>query len=260
MRHLRKLSLLAFALSAGLMAPHAAHGEGLQVAPVSLTIPKRSGVMMLNNLSDAPLRAQIRVYRWHQDGGEDELVQTDDLIASPPFVEIAADGQQFIRLVRFSQKPDEAKTPELCEQAFRVIVDELPNPDSVKNGADAQGLNYVLRYSVPVYLTSPACSDAAPNLSWSLSIEGETARLNIANSGQKHAQLASLSFIDADGKTTELSAGLFGYVLPGASRIFTLKNPVSIFLNQAGENSGQFEVLVNGSKVTEPVKLAAQSD
>ena len=77
---MRSLPHIAIALLACVVPSGAAHAEGLQVAPVSVTIPERSGVVWLNNGSDKALRAQVRVFRWHQDNGEDELVETEDLV------------------------------------------------------------------------------------------------------------------------------------------------------------------------------------
>lgn len=251
---------LLLTLGASLAGHSAVYAEGLQVAPVSVTISERSGLLRLNNNSENPLRAQVRVYRWHQELGEDNLIATDDLIASPPFVEIAPNGQQIVRLVRFNEgSADQAANGNICEQAFRITVDELPNPD-IAAEQSAGRLTYVLRYSVPVYLTSSECSDAAPNLSWLVTIDSENASLNITNSGQMHAQIASLYFIDSSGKRTELGAGLFGYILPGSSRSFALKTPASTFKQDTLENQGQFEVLVNGSKITEPARIANKGD
>lgn len=241
------LSRVAVALLACVMLPGIAHAEGLQVAPVSVTIPERSGLVWLNNESERPLQAQIRVYRWHQDAGEDELVETSDLVASPPFVAVEPGQQQVIRLVRFG---DAAVNQTVCEQTYRIIVDELPSVDA----APEDGLQYVLRYSVPVYLTDPECGDSEPLLSWQIARDGDQAWLNVVNLGQTRAQLANVSFIKADGTALEISGGLLGYVLPGAERHFALANPASEF-----GNGGQIEVSINGSQVREPVSLVEES-
>lgn len=238
---------LTFALCACAAFHTAACAGGLQVAPVSVEIPERSGVLRLRNDSDTEMRAQVRVYRWHQENGEDELVPTQDLLASPPFVTIAAEDEQVIRLVRFG---DNAVDQQDCESTFRVIVDELPDPDAGKS----EGLSYVLRYSVPIYLTSPDCDEAQPSLSWTIATSGEDAWLNVVNAGQTRAQIAAISFVDDQGLKTEISPGLLGYVLAGASRKFALSDPSSVF-----EKGGQLEVMLNGKDIREPVTLAADS-
>lgn len=161
MRAARILSRAALALSACAMLPGIAQAEGLQVAPVSVTIPARSGVVWLTNQGSAAMRAQVRVFRWTQQDGEDVLAETQDLVASPPFVSIASGDQQVVRLVQLANAVP-AGTP--CEQAFRIIVDELPATDR----QSGEGLQYVMRFSIPVYVTNPACAGIVPALSWRL--------------------------------------------------------------------------------------------
>lgn len=238
---------IAICLLACAAANSAAHAEGLQVSPVSLTIPERSGVVWLDNGSDRAMRAQVRVFRWHQDNGADELVETDNVIASPPFVEIAPEGRQVVRLVRFG---DEAESGAACEQSYRILVDELPE----ETEGQQLGLQYVLRYSVPVYLTNPGCGQPQPELSWEIVTRGEAAHLHVVNMGQTRAQLADIHYISADGTRTQISGGLFGYVLSGAERDFALAQPAAEFAS-----GGRIEVRVNGSQVSEPVAVAPQS-
>lgn len=224
-----------------------AHAEGLQVAPVSVSIPDRSEVIWLDNGSSQPLNAQIRVFLWHQDRGEDELVETRDLVASPPFVEIPPNSQQIVRLVRFGE---EAVDMDVCERSYRIIVDELPSPDE----SGREGLRFVLRYSIPVYLTNPDCEAAQPRLEWELGEDGDSTFLSVVNLGQAHAQLADVSFLHSNGHRTEIRTGLLGYVLPGARRNFALIAPPSISFE-----GGELEVSINGSQVTEPVSMAGHN-
>lgn len=240
----RTLFRAALAGSAWTMLPGIVHAEGLQVAPVAVTIPERSGVVWLNNEGNQPLRAQVRVFRWTQANGEDVLAETTDVVASPPFAEIAPGTQQVIRLVRFGAS---ATAMADCEQTYRIIVDELP----AANAPATTGLQYVVRYSVPVYLTNPACRDEAPALTWRVEPADGGTMLVVTNAGQFHAQLANIGFVNAAGQRTEISAGLLGYVLPGAERRFAI--PVAPDAFTAG---GNLEVKVNGEQVIAPVSLA----
>lgn len=240
----RTLSRAALAVSAWAMLPGVAHADGLQVAPVSVTIAERSGVFWLNNEGDAPLRAQVRVFRWTQANGEDVLAETTDVVASPPFAEIAPGTQQVIRLVRLG---GDAVAMSTCEQTYRIIVDELPTA----NQPATTGLQYVVRYSVPVYLTNPACQAQAPALTWRIQPADGAAMLVVSNAGQFHAQLANVAFVDGLGRRTEITGGLLGYVLPGAERRFAIPVPTDALA--AG---GNLEVKVNGEQVIAPVSLA----
>ncbi len=241
---LSTLSRKAITLLACAAIPSAAHAQGLQVSPVSLEIPERSGVLRLGNGSDGQLRAQVRVYRWIQTDGEDRMVETDELVASPPFVQVAPDAEQVIRLVRFGEA---ALAMNECERSYRVVVDELPGDP----GKLQTGLQYVLRYSVPVYLLNPACENAQPDLHWEIVIDGDGAWLNVVNSGQTRAQLAAASFISSGGDFVTIANGLLGYVLPQSERRFELPRTAETFAN-----GGQIEVTLNGTQQRANVALA----
>lgn len=226
------------------MLPSIAQAEGLQVAPVSVTIPARSGVVWLTNEGSAAMRAQVRVFSWTQQDGEDVLAETTELVASPPFLSIDAGNQQVVRLVRLADDVP-AGTP--CEQTYRIIVDELPAADR----PTGTGLQYVMRFSIPVYVTNPACGEIAPALTWRLENTPAGRELVVENTGQQHAQLADLFMVDARGHRTEIGGGLVGYVLPGHSRHFMLSTtPADLAA------AGTVEVSLNGTKVIAPVSLA----
>lgn len=123
--------------------------SGLQVSPVSLTLTERSGVLWLSSTPDQPVRAQVRVYRWSQSGGEDHLTISNDLQASPPFLDVSSSGRQLVRIVR--RTVDDPAAP--CEQTYRLGVDELPQPP--RGAATTLETKYLLSYSVPVFLSYP---------------------------------------------------------------------------------------------------------
>ena len=223
-----------------------AAASGLQVTPISLTVPATQNAegLWLSNTSDEVVHAQVRVYHWTQEGGEDKLTPSRGLVISPPMLQLAAGDRQLIRVIRLGAPPN---GPGAVQDAYRMIIDELP----VDNTAGKKGLQYVLRYSVPVFV-EPAGTAAAPaQLSWAIRSEGGKAVLEVANSGGTHAQLAKLSFTDAAGRRTELTPGLLGYVLPGAQMRWVLKPPAKVF---AG--GGTLETLINGRTVQQNISLA----
>ncbi|MBB4147180.1 fimbrial biogenesis chaperone [Sphingobium scionense] len=227
----------------GLSCTWPAAGSGLQVSPVLLKIVERSGVIWLINSTSQPIRAQIRVYRWSQAEAADKLIATEDVLASPPFVEIGGQQRQVVRLVRRSMAPAAASD---CEQAFRLKIDELPDP---RQPADANGLRYRLSYSVPVFLTTRSCGRTAPNLNWNLASRD---RITVENSGGTHAQLSGAVVVQPDGRRDPIAPGLIGYVLPGSRMSFALRAFPGATLR-----GGNFEVMVNGRKVTRPLPRAS---
>ena len=113
----------ALLLTAALVAsPLAAAAASLSVSPVSLEIaaPGAASSLTLGNTGTEAINAQIRVYQWTQSNGADVLTPTRDVVASPPFLKLAPGLSNVVRVVRL------AKTPLAHEEAYRLVVDELP--------------------------------------------------------------------------------------------------------------------------------------
>ncbi len=202
--------LVAAVVTALVLAAGAAHARGqLQTRQTGIDLPSgsRAGRLVLANTGDAPIAAQIRVYAWTQDGSEDQLEPSDALVASPPIIEIPAGGEQLVRLVR----PNAAAVPQ--EQAYRVVVDELPG-DPVAGVGSAVTVR--MRYLLPAFVRA---TDPAPA---ALQCEVAQAALACRNPGGRAAQLGASRLIDASGRELELTPGLLGYVLAGSSRRFPL--------------------------------------
>ena len=206
---------------------------GLQIAPVSLTIPadKKADEVWLRNSGSEVVHAQVRVYRWSQSQGEDVLTPDESMVASPPMVQIEPGQQQLVRLVRMG--PMAAPAPD--ERSYRLLIDELP----IKRVKSKAGLDFVFRYSVPVFIAGTA--PAKPVLAWSMQQSGGHAGLIVTNSGNIHAQLADISFTPPGGKKTTVAGGLAGYVLPGQYRSIPLTVSPGLFTK-----GGTFTSLING--------------
>ncbi|QRP63633.1 molecular chaperone [Rhodanobacter sp. FDAARGOS 1247] len=223
----------------------AAIASGLQVSPVSLSLQpvQNAEGLWLSNTGDNIVNAQVRVYHWTQQGGEEQLTPSPGLVISPPMLRIKPGDKQLIRVIRVGAPPN---GPAAVEDAYRLAIDELPIDMHGK-----KGLQFVLHYSVPVFVEPVGNTATAPRLSWSLQRDGIHMLLQVSNSGTGHAQLAEVSYVDGSGHRTEISAGLLGYVLPGATMHWTLKQPAAAF---AG--SGTFEAVINGVKTTQKLSLA----
>lgn len=227
-------ALLAFAGPAG--------AASLQVAPTSLTLQAKQSAdgLWLSNSGDAPVQVQLRVFRWTQNDGQERLEPTRDLVVSPPMQTLPPGERQLVRLVR--TKPI---SPSL-EMSYRVIVDELPAPNK-----EQQGLQFVLRYSVPVFIVPETPTPIAPLLRTSLvaADDGQMA-IEIENSGSEHAQIADLVYTDASNKQATIIPGLVGYVLPGQRMRWPLKSPASRFAD------GVFKARINSAPVEQSLPLA----
>lgn len=203
-------SLCALAL----LAWTAGASATLQVAPTLVTIPAERNAqgLTLRNDGTEPMHVQVRVFAWRQAGGEDVLEPTEALAVSPPLTEIPPHGEQLVRIVRLGPPPAAA------EASYRVVVDELPVHDAPRRPRG--GLRFVLRYSVPVFL-SPLGA-AAPVLHARIVADDGARYLEVENAGNARAQLADLAHVGGDGARREVAPGLAGYVLPGQRRRWRL--------------------------------------
>lgn len=241
---LRTCSCL-FVLAALALMNSSVHASGLQVSPVSLTLKanRNADGLWLSNTGDGVVHAQVRVYHWTQQGGEEKLTASQALVISPPMLEIGNGDKQLIRVIRVGAPPNGTGA---VEDAYRIAVDELPIETK-----DRKGLQFVLHYSVPVFLEPAGLTTVAPQLRWTIQHDGGQPVLQVTNTGNGHAQLAQVAYVDSAGHRTEISDGLLGYVLPGATMHWTLKQSANVFTS-----GGNFEAQINGAKTAQKLSLA----
>ena len=248
--HGRPLLLLA-PLLLGALLPGArmeAHATGLQVAPTSVSVAadRSAAGLTLRNTGPAPLHAQLRVFRWHQEDGEDRLEATTDIALSPPMAEVAPGGHQLVRVVRPGAPPDGV------EASYRIIVDEIPGEgDGPAHGQESTGLRFVMRYSIPLFLVPAGVDAPTPALRARVAGGGRGRFLEIGNEGRGHAQVADLVFVGADGRRTVIAPGLSGYVLPGRHRRWRLPERLDT------PPGGAFKARINGESVERTLALDA---
>ena len=195
------------------MGPARVEAAALQVAPVLLDVPAPGATttLTLRNEGARPLNAQIRVFRWVQEGGRERLEPATDVVASPPATSLAPRTDYTVRVVRTD------RAPVTEEKAYRLVVDELPDADEVRNGT----ISVVLRHSVPVFFSPPAAETA--RVRWSARVSGRRLILTATNTGGRRLRLAALSV--SNGKqTVQFGAGLVGYALAG--RTMTWERPL----------------------------------
>lgn len=163
-------------LAAMLLAPAAgAQGRGIQVSPVLISVSPERPISSLRLRNGRPRAAafEIDAYAWRQEGGEDILTPTDDLIVAPGVFEVAADGEQTVRIgVRGAASE--------TERSYRIVMREIP---PVRQGGVVLGL--ALEMSLPIFVT-PA--DARAQLT-SQALGDE---LVLRNAGRAHVQLAAV--------------------------------------------------------------------
>jgi fimbrial chaperone protein len=210
MARIRLIGIVAPVLALSALSP--VRASSLSVVPISIDIvqPAATGTMTLRNREARPLNAQVRVFRWTQVDGQDLLEPTQDVIPSPPIVTINPGADYVVRLQRT------AAAEIAGEEAYRVVVDELPNPNRQRNGTIA----LVLRYLVPVFFLSPDATQ--PKLVWSLTRRNGRTMLSAANNGDKRIQIVDLGLGTVAGRTAAIAKGLAGYVLGHSTRVWVV--------------------------------------
>ena len=193
-------------------ASAASSASSLQVTPVNIEVPAPGAAskVTLNNLGTDSVNAQIRIFKWVQMNGQDELVATREVVASPPAVKLEPGKKSVIRIVRLN------KTPAAAEETYRLVVDEVP----MRPKPGQAGVGFSVRYSIPVFFSKPG-TDA--DLSWTASVSGGHLMLLAENIGGRRVRVAALKIVNAAGKTISVGEGLAGYVLGQSSKQWVIK-------------------------------------
>lgn len=224
-----------------LASPAVATGQ-LQAGPTLLELPPGGTAtrLLLRNSGGDTVAAQVRVYAWSQQDGEDLLEPSDDLAVSPPILELPPASERVVRLVRVGEPAEEGR-----DRTFRVVVDELPAAET--DGGSEVELR--MRYVIPAFVRAEGA--AAPRLACRIEGGAGGDRLICENAGGRAAQLGASRLFDAGGTELFLSEGLFGYVLPRSQRSWPLPPDRPSF-----GPTLRLDTLVNGQPTTVPVDRA----
>lgn len=182
--------------------------------------------LWLENRGNKPKVIQVRVFSWDLVDGQPQLSEQKMVAASPPMAEIAPGDRQLIRLMKLT--PVAAQK----EQTFRVVVDEIPQVKNTEDAAEgddqnstgSSGINFQMRYSIPLFVYGEGLSSSAmekqtldnikPTLSWRIIKENDAQWLEVQNDGLFHVHLNKISFPDVAQPQDDLQ--LSGYVLAGS--------------------------------------------
>jgi fimbrial chaperone protein len=201
------LALGSLTLPAGKAAAAA-----LRVSPVSFELARdqRAATLNVRNEGDTAMNVQVRVFQWSQASEKDVLSETTDLVASPPFTSLEARSEQIVRLVRpGAQAADH-------EVAYRLLVDELPPAGDPSNNM----VQLLMRHSLPVFVRGPNTSPA--KVAWRAGgAAGGAIALTGVNTGGRHIRVANVQITDAGGHVLAGQTGLVGYVLAGATTVWS---------------------------------------
>jgi len=203
----RRRFLLATA-AGGMLAPAAAQAGSISVNPIFLELApgRRTATIDIANRGGATAAVQLRAFAWTQQGDEDRLEPTQDLLASPPIFEVAA-GDDYLARVMIRRPAGSA------DRTYRLLLDEIPPV-----GRNRQ-IVVALRVSMPVIVLGTA--PAKPILEWQAIAErGNQLILSARNTGQRHVRVHSLevSLPGAGAPRVAEPVAANPYVLPGITR------------------------------------------
>ena len=232
LRGARRVDAWLLVLGLLLCASPIASAASLQVAPTRITIEVERGAegLTLSNSGAELVHVQVRAFRWWQENGEDMLEPAEDLVVSPPMLQLGPGAEQLIRIVHTGSPP-----PGGGEKTYRVVVDELPVDSAEPRGP---GLRFALRYSIPVFIVESADAPPSPHLQTRFVESASGAMIEIRNTGSGSAQFADLVVIDPRGRRHVVAQGLAGYVLPGQQRQWPLPRGATA--------EGRIEAKLNG--------------
>jgi len=196
-----------------LFLPSMLNAASIRLSPVSVEIlnDQAASSISLYNQSNESTDLQVRVFEWRQNAGQDQLIPTDEIAISPPFLKLQPNDSYNLRVVRINPAPVSG------EQTYRIIIDELPKP--VDSRKVDQGVNVLLRSSLPVFVVN---KDAITKINWSIQQEQTNSYITIHNVGNRHALLSNLTLVDTTAnKSYAIKVNTVnGYILAGKSRNF----------------------------------------
>jgi fimbrial chaperone protein len=212
----RQLLVATLLLAGSLITAPAVQAATLQISPVTIALraTENAAGITLSNPGDQAIHGQVRVFKWEQANGEDVLSPTQELVASPPLIEIPAQGEHLIRLVKTMQEPGNA------ERYYRVLIDEIPRSDDWAGS----GVMIRMRYSVPVFVQPPG-APGSPALTWHLARQGTEWTLRVNNTGTGYGQISAVQLVDRTGRQHSVNRGLLGYALAGSAREWKMQLP-----------------------------------
>jgi fimbrial chaperone protein len=206
--------IIALLIAVAGAAPVAASTFNIAPIRAELSAAHRTEALTIMNADDVPVIVQVRVVSWSQKSGAEQLDETRELLATPPVLQIPANGTQIVR-VALRRDPD----PSL-ELTYRVIFEEVPQAAP----KDFTGLRVALRLSIPVFV-APAHGKPNAQMAWeSRWLPNGQLEIAATNNGSGHLQITDFE-AQFPGSLMPLRGVTSKYVLPGSRMSWTLTPP-----------------------------------
>ncbi|MET0356484.1 MAG: fimbria/pilus periplasmic chaperone, partial [Cellvibrio sp.] len=189
-------------------------------SPASSTL-----IWVKNNNKNAPIVLQARVFLWKQNNNSDQFEAQDELVISPPIIEVKPDAQQIFRVMNRKGVVNNI----ISEKSYRILIDEVPKEDSTEGSQ----LRFQMRYSLPLFVgrpeghTNKSLPDILKLMATDLRyriIQDPSPAIEITNKSPFHARVSNLGIYGPHltEKKIIISKGLLGYILPNSVRRWPL--------------------------------------
>lgn len=186
-----------------------AFASSFQIDPVKIDLEadKATATLRIVNNGDRPTSVRISALSWTQKNSEDVYSETDEIVASPPIATILPHKTQIIRLGQRERTAGE-------ERAYRIIVEEIPQPSP-----SGTGIDMALRFNLPMYVAG--ARRAYADLSWTAWLEKDgKVTVEAVNKGDTHVKLLELGWGAGNGSVT--LAGSTGVILAKGSKRWSI--------------------------------------
>jgi fimbrial chaperone protein len=194
------------------------HAGSFTVNPVRVTLSSSlpvAAITVSNSGTEASV-IQLEPSRWTQQGDQDVLTPSHEILATPPIFTLAPGASQIVRVGL--RRPSAAQQ----ELTYRLVLREVPPPQPI-----SQGLRVALAISMPVFVASAHPSFS--NLQWQASrLADGRIHLQATNSGDAHVQIGAIELSFADGASPVVRQSVATYLLPGSTRGWTFKSAADV--------------------------------
>jgi fimbrial chaperone protein len=195
------LAAIPFVLLTGL----AAHAQALSVLPVSIFLApgQNATTLTVTNQGTSKTAVQIRAFAWGQQGDDNQLTTSDEVVVSPPIASIAPGANQVVRLIL-------RHPPQGREATYRILLDQIPP------AAEPGVVHVVLRLSIPIFAV-PA-TRALPHVQFHIELKAGQVYLVGINDGLRHEAIRDIELSTNDGRTLKGAPSSSPYILAGVTR------------------------------------------
>ncbi len=194
-----------------LSATSPSEAQSLKILPLTIDLPSgaASTALTLETEKKEGVAVQLRVFRWLQTDGSDQLEKTEDVVVSPPTLIVRRGAPSTVRLVRI------AKGTVSGEETYRLLIDEIPDRKNLQSG----NVTFTVRQSLPVFFAGDDVQ--AGSLAWNVAERKGKLVLVAKNAGQKRVKLIKLAVTDEKNHNLVKNGGL-AYVLGGQTKTWEL--------------------------------------